>query len=173
MQLAHLFDLLLAYNTWAVMVRGFNTKHKTSTLMKSLIKVNNLDSFIRDKKSELKVPRFCDYIQSVCDDRHISAERIIKLADIDRTYGHQIFNGTRKPSRDNVLKLALAFKFSIEETQRLLCIADRSALYPRLERDAVIILSINKGYDVQKVQEILFEHNLSLLGKNKTYEELS
>lgn len=152
---------------------GSNKRHKTTTLMKNLIKVNSLDSFLNKNRSDLRVPVFSDYIQSICDERSISAERIIKSADIDRTYGHQLFNGTRKPSRDNVIKLALAFGLDIDQTQKLLCIAEKSALYPRIERDAVIIFSIGKGYDVQKVQELLYEHGLSLLGKNKSYEELS
>ena len=147
--------------------------HTTGTMMKNLIKVNKLDSFIENNKSEFNVPSFSDYIQSICEEKHIAAERIIKAADIDRTYGHQIFNGTRNPSRDNVIKLAIAFNLDIEHTQTLLQIAEKSALYPRIERDAIIIFAIGKKYDIQKVQELLLEHNMSLLGKNKSYEELS
>lgn len=152
---------------------GSNKRHKTATLMENLIKVNTLDSFLNKNKANFNVPAFNEYIQSICDERHISAESIIKAADIDRTYGHQLFNGTRKPSRDNVIKLALAFKLDLAKTQKLLCIADKSALYPRIERDSAIIFAIGKGYDVQKVQELLFDHNMTLLGKNKAYEELS
>ena len=148
-------------------------QHKTATIMKDLIKANNLDSFLSKNSADFNVPEFGEYIQSVCDERNISAERIIKSADIDRTYGHQLFNGTRKPSRDNVIKLALAFKFDVDSTQKLLAIAEKSALYPRIERDSVIIFAISKGYDVQKTQELLFEHGFSMLGKNKNYEELS
>jgi len=152
---------------------GSNKQYSTATLMKNLIKVNNLDSFLNRNKSNFNVPAFHEYIQTICDSRKISAERIIKAADIDRTYGHQLFNGTRKPSRDNVIKLALALKLDIDKTQKLLCIAEKPALYPRVERDSIIVFAIGKGYDVQKVQELLFEHKMSLLGKNKTYEELS
>ena len=174
MQAAHLFDTIPAYNYRGnPAMDGSNKQHKTTTLMKNLIKANNLDSFLNTNKEDFGVPSFHDYIQSICDDRRISAEKIIKLADIDRTYGHQLFNGTRNPSRDNVLKLALAFRFDLEQTQKLLCIAGKSALYPRIERDSVIIFSITKGFDVQHVQELLYEHNLSLLGKSKVYEELS
>lgn len=147
--------------------------HTTGTMMKSLIKINKLDSFLEKNKSDFNVPMFSDYISSLCDEKHIPAERIIKAADIDRSYGHQLFNGTRKPSRDNVIKLAIAFELDIDETQSLLQMAGKPALYPRIERDAAIIFAIGKKYDVQKVQELLFEHNLSLLGKNKNYEELS
>lgn len=174
MQAAHLFYIISEYNHYRDYAMDESGKqHKTSTLMKNLIKANNLDSFLSKNKEDFNVPPFHEYIQSICDNRHISAEKIIKSADIDRTYGHQIFNGTRNPSRDNVLKLAIALKFDIEQTQRLLCIAGKSALYPRIERDSVIIFSISKGYNVQHVQELLYEHNLSLLGKSKSYEELS
>jgi len=148
-------------------------QHKTATLMKNLVKVNNLDSFLSKNKSNFNLPVFHEYIQSICDERKVSAESIIKAADIDRTYGHQLFNGTRKPSRDNVIKLAIAFKLDVDNTQRLLCIAEKAALYPRIERDSIIIFAIGKEYDVQHLQELLFEHGMTLLGKNKLYEDLS
>lgn len=174
MQAAHLFNTIPAYNyQGSHAMDGSGKQHKTTTLMKNLIKANNLDSFLNKNKEDFNVPPFHKYIQSICDERHISAEQIIKSADIDRTYGHQLFNGTRNPSRDNVIKLAIAFKFNLEQTQKLLCIAGKSSLYPRIERDSVIVFSISKGYDVQHVQELLYEHNLSLLGKSKAYEELS
>lgn len=148
-------------------------QHKTTTVMKNLIKANNLDSFLNENREDINLPSFHEYIQSICEDREISAEKIIKSADIDRTYGHQLFNGTRNPSRDNVIKLAIAFKLDIDQTQKLLRIAGKSTLYPRIERDCIIIFAIKNRYDVQRTQELLYEHDLSLLGKSKAYEEIS
>ena len=92
-------------------------------------------------------------------------ERIIISAQIDRTYGHQLFNGTRKPSRDKVLQLAIAMKLSLNETQHLLQAAGKSALYPRLKRDAVVIYCLKNELDMMETQEILSKAGLSLLGE--------
>ena len=37
-------------------------------------------------------------------------ERVIRAASIDRTYGHQIFNGTRRPSRDKAAHSPRTFR---------------------------------------------------------------
>ena len=59
--------------------------------------------------------------------------QVIERSQIERTYGHQLFNGTRRPSRDKVLQLALGLGLSVDETQRLLRAAGKSPLYPRLK----------------------------------------
>jgi len=145
----------------------------TSTMFRRLEKANTLKSFLKQNEDGMGLPDFPQYINSICEDQNVSAESIIKKADIDRTYGHQLFNGTRKPSRDKVILLAIAFGLDMDATQKLLLIADKPELYPRITRDAAIIFAINHKMDVQKTQEILFEQGLTLLGKNKQYEELS
>ena len=89
---------------------------------------------------------------------------VIQRAQIDRTSGHQLFNGTRRPSRDKVLQLAISLGLSLEETQQLLQAAGRSPLYPRLKRDAVILYGIGKKLPILTVQENLTKYGLTLLG---------
>ena len=90
---------------------------------------------------------------------------MIQQAQIDRTYGYQLFNGTRRPSRDKVLQLALGMGLSLEETQHLLQAAGRSPLYPRLKRDAVLIFCLKNGYDLMETQEMLGKYDITLLGE--------
>ena len=90
--------------------------------------------------------------------------QVIERSQIERTYGHQLFNGTRRPSRDKVLQLALGLGLSVDETQRLLRAAGKSPLYPRLKRDAVILYGIGKKLPIFTVQENLTKYGLTLLG---------
>ena len=97
--------------------------------------------------------------------------RVIGQSQIERTYGHQLFNGTRRPSRDKVLQLALGLGLSVEDAQRLLRAAGKSQLYPRLKRDAVILYGIQNKLSILAVQECLTKYGLSLLGEQKNGNE--
>ncbi len=43
----------------------------------------------------------------------------------------------------------------IPETQRLLRLASRGNLYPKIKRDSVIIFCLKNNYDIYKTDEIL------------------
>jgi len=91
-------------------------------------------------------------------------ERIINRADIESSYGHQIFKGSRMPSRDKVIQLAFGFGFGLEETQTLLQVAQYSPLYPKIKRDAVLIFCLGHKRGMIETQALLHELGLKLLG---------
>jgi len=143
-------------------------KIPTNTLLQRLFKTSSLNRFIKrldDDKNSL--PLFHEYINQLCTEKEIPPERIIKKAEIERTYGHKFFNGTRKPSRDKVLQIAFGFEMDYEETQKLLSIARKSALHPKIQRDAVIIYALERGYDIVSLQATLLDLSLPLLGEDK------
>jgi hypothetical protein len=109
-------------------------------------------------------------ITDLCVSKNVKPGRVINKSGIERTYGHQLFNGRRKPSRDKVLQLAFGFEMNYGEAQELLKAARKSALYPRVKRDAVIIYALNRGLGVYDVQATLRDLNLPLLGKEDRYE---
>ena len=137
----------------------------TDSLMKRLFRTKNLNSFLQRNEQYLQTADFRTLLQAFCKPRGCVPERIILQAQIDRTYGHQLFNGTRRPSRDKVLQLAIAMKLSLSETQRLLQAAGKSVLYPRLKRDAVLIFCLKNGMDMIETQDILMKVGLTALGE--------
>ena len=139
-------------------------KVSTNTLMRRLVKADSLDAFLQKNEDQLKPVDFCDMLQDLCRERALVPERVILKAQIDRTYGHQLFNGTRRPSRAKVLQLAFGMELGIEETQCLLRAADRSPLYPRLKRDAVVLFCLSNHYSMEDTQEQLASHGLTQLG---------
>ena len=140
-------------------------KVSTDTLLRRLFRTKNLNSFLRRNEAHMSPPDFQTLLRSFCDERGLVPERVILAAQIDRTYGHQIFNGTRKPSRDKVLQLAIGMGLTLEDTQRLLQSAGKSLLYPRLKRDAVLIYCLNLHYDIIQTETMLGEYGLTLLGE--------
>ncbi len=136
----------------------------TNTLMKRLFKSPDLDSYLEGNEGQLEVPDFYELLKSFCEKKKMLPAHVIEQSQIERTYGHQLFNGTRRPSRDKVIQLSLALGLKVDETQQLLRAAGKSLLYPRLKRDAVILYGVQKGLPVLSVQENLMKYGLSLLG---------
>ena len=143
------------------------TRVNTNTLMKRLFKAADLDTYLEGNESNLQSPDFYALLKQYCEKRKMLPAQVIEHSQIERTYGHQLFNGTRRPSRDKVIQLALGLGLSVDETQRLLRAAGKSQLYPRLKRDAVILYGIQKKLPILTVQESLTKYSLTLLKKKK------
>jgi len=142
-------------------------KIKTSTLLKNLFKTPNLSRFIKENGIIIQTPPFHEYICEMCRKDGIVPEQIIKNTTIERTYGHQLFNGTRKPSRDKVLQLAFGFGLDVGDAQKLLKVAQKAQLYPKIMRDAVILYCIEHHMSDMDTQNVLLEMKLTLLGGQK------
>lgn len=106
-----------------------------------------------------------DCLQRLCFERNAELAQVIRRSGIDRTYGYQLFNGRRSPSRDKLIQLAFGFPLTLSELQMLLRMAGKSQLYPRIRRDAAIIYGLNNNYTVTQMQELLEEQKLPLLDK--------
>ena len=139
----------------------------TITLLKKLFNSPDLEIFIESNESELVIPPFHTFISSICEEKGEIPEHVIKRSAIDRTYGHQLFNGTRKPSRDKVIQLAIGLELDFSETQKLLQVGQKSILYPKIKRDAAIIHCIKNKKEINETQAVLETLGLTpLSGEN-------
>lgn len=112
-----------------------------------------------------KIPEltFVDYLDILCEEKSIKKSEIIKRTNLDRTYAYQIFNGTKTPSQDKVIQIALALSLDLHDTNNLLTLSKNKVLYPKIKRDALIILCLNKQYNLFKTNELLDEYNMKIL----------
>ena len=138
----------------------------TGELWARLFKAPSIGSFL-DEHSGAELPAFSDYIARLADESGMKHEAVIARAGIDRSFGHRLFNGTRKPSRDTVLQLAFGFGLDCDEAQQLLKVAGASALHPKVKRDAVVAYCLHNARTLMDAQELLHERNLPLLGGAK------
>lgn len=137
----------------------------TNRLLNRIIKSKDLTEMLEQNKDEFEEQSIAEYLNNLCYMRGEVPEHIIKKAQIDRTYGHQIFNGTRIPSRDKLIQLALGFGLSLDETQKLLKLSGKSILYAKIKRDAVCIFAISNHKGMLELQEILEFAGLPMLGQ--------
>jgi hypothetical protein len=139
----------------------------TSSLLNRLFKSSDLNDFLKENEKEMVIPTFMEHLDRLCRERNVIREHVINRSGIERCFGHQLFRGTRKPSRDNVLRLAFGFGLNVEETQELLRSAKKAPLYPRIKRDAAIIFGLSHQQTIMEIQSVLNDLELSLLGEEK------
>jgi hypothetical protein len=143
-------------------------KISTNELLSKLLNTTSINRFIKRHKEDMnQYPLFHEYINKLCIEKDVARERIIKKADISKTYGYQLFKGERKPTRDKVIQLAFGFEMNYDGVQELLSIARKTGLYPKITRDAVIIHALNHSYDILSVQEALHELSIPILGEDR------
>ncbi|CEN25377.1 Helix-turn-helix domain [[Clostridium] sordellii] len=133
------------------------------SILKNIDDESYLDEFVKitsNNFSDLSLPNF---FQNICKEKGISKSDLIKNAEIDRTYGYQILNGTKKPSRDKLLKLCISASLDIEESNKALKLGNVGQLYPKNPRDSIIIFGINKKLNLFQIDELLFNRNFDTL----------
>lgn len=94
---------------------------------------------------DFRLPPLPEYLHRLLDERGMGMRDVILRCNMDRTYAYQLFNGTRRPTREFLVLFAMTLKLDQRETQRLLKIAGRPSLYARDRRDAGILYVLNHG----------------------------
>lgn len=109
-------------------------------------------SLIQDN---LHSPSFSDALARQMEARGLGPQQLSALSMLSRSFTYQLCGGSRAPSRDIVLRLALVLELSLAETQQLLRAAQRGALYPRVRRDAIFIFCLSHRMSLYDTHEIL------------------
>ena len=109
------------------------------------------------KGEDFSLPKWTDYMQRILQERHLRVKDIIFRCNLERSYGYQIFNGTRRPTRDILMILALVLGLDTEETRRMFELAGRAPLYARCRRDVAVLYGLTHGMTVSDVHELLLE----------------
>jgi len=110
---------------------------------------------------------FSAYYRSVIRAKGILLQDVFARADLPERYGYKLVSGEKHTKqRDYILRLCIAAGFSAKETQRALHLYGMSDLYPRVPRDAVVLIALNQGMrSIDSVNALLREHGLApLLG---------
>lgn len=106
------------------------------------------------------------YLHDLLEERGLTVGEVIQRCNLDRSYGYQLFNGTRRPTRDMLLHLAVQLRLSETEVQRLLKLAGRPVLYARNRRDAALLYSFSHRLTPAQTEELLAGLEEQSLGSN-------
>lgn len=130
------------------------TERLTEEVLQELLDAPSLDEFI--DAHEFPAVTLPEFLERMLKKKGLKRSRVVRMADLNETFGYQIFTGARNPSRDKVLQIAFAMALSLRETNRALMAAGASSLDPKCRRDAIIIFCIDQGCSLQKVNEELY-----------------
>ncbi|MBR3241605.1 MAG: hypothetical protein IKF90_02755 [Parasporobacterium sp.] len=95
-------------------------KISTSELWAKLFRSASVERYLAGSVDMQELPLFSEYISMLAEERNEKAEAVIRRGEIESSFGHKLFSGTRNPSRDTVLQLAFGFELNADETQQLL-----------------------------------------------------
>lgn len=133
----------------------------TSELEHNIRSAASPDVLMEQESDQLSLT---SYLHMLLERRGLSVGSVIRQCSLDRSYGYQLFNGTRRPTRDMLVALALQLEFTEEETQRLLKLAGRPVLYARNKRDAALLYSLTHRLTLAQAEELLAGSEVSPLG---------
>lgn len=140
------------------------TEHsKTDILNQKILKSSDIKSFLNENKDDISNSSFSQALYDFMTDRNLKSTQLFERSGINESYGYQLLNGKRQPSRDKVIQLALGLTLSVEQTNQLLRLAERSPLYVRAKRDAIIIFCQNNGHTLTETNMLLEEEGCDLL----------
>ena len=126
----------------------------TEELLDELLSSSSLEGYLEQNKPSSRT--LAEYLQQLLDEKGLERSRVVRMANLNDTFGYQIFKGMRHPSRDKVLQIAFAMALTLRETNRALTAAGTSELYCKDRRDAIIIFCLDRGCSLQKVNEELY-----------------
>ena len=116
---------------------------------------------------------FAAFMRALLAEKKVRRQDIFLAADIPEGYGYKLLTGEKRTRRrDVMLRIFFAAGFTTEQMQRGLKLLELSPLYPRIPRDAVLMIAANNGMcDIDKVNALLTEHGFAPLegcGKEKS-----
>lgn len=106
----------------------------------------------------MNAPPFHEYLSELMAEREFDAARLGVSTLLSRSFAYQICSGERIPGRDIILRIALVLGLSLDETQRLLSLANRGSLYPKVKRDSLFIYALTNRYDLYRTDELFSQY---------------
>ncbi len=137
---------------------------KTTRELEHKIRMSGDASVLRD--ADFDMPDLSGYLRELLRERGLTAGEAIRRCNLDRSYGYQLFNGTRRPTRDMLLILAFQLQLEESQAQRILKIAGRPPLYARNRRDAALLYGLANRLALAQTEELLAELEEDSLGSD-------
>ena len=118
--------------------------------------IGKTERFDEELIRENGCPDFLAVITERMEEKGISRAELIKRMDIDRSYGYQLLNGIRRPTRKHIIQMGLLLGLDIESFQKLLKTAKKKPLYVRDMFDAKVFFAVKHNMDFDSAVEFIW-----------------
>ena len=105
---------------------------------------------------------FGDRLLKLCEKYGKKQAELQRDVTVSKSQFYAVINGTRNPSKEAVIKIALALGVSLEEINELLKLAGYKELYPKNREDAIIRFGIEHKKDIYEISQVLKEYHSKL-----------
>ena len=127
-----------------------------------LSRINNeleMAEYINCSEISDSYDNFADYYKNHSKVKSQPDSELIKLSGIEKSYYYQIKKGSKKPSRDKVIRLCIGAGMSLQETIHALELNEDAIFYPRNRRDIIISVAIKQNASVIDTNLLLDKYN--------------
>ena len=134
----------------------------TEELLHELEQAKNtkeFEEFLKRNDAKMLRESFGDTLLALCAEHEVVPSSLQPKIAISKAQFYYLLNGTRNPSKESVIKIALGLKATVSETNRLLRASGFHALDPKEREDAIITFGIENQKEVGKVDELLREYH--------------
>ena len=128
----------------------------TRLLQSELLKADKPEQFIKQNEQSLRAQTVPDYLNEMLIKYDAEKSDVVRQSGLSGTYAYQIFDGRKSAGREKLIQLAFGFPLKLEETQRLLRLGGHNELYVKKKREAYVMYALEKGYDINQVNELLY-----------------
>ena len=129
----------------------------TFTLVRLLSEATDFEQTLEEMGESVDNSSLMDLLLAYQTRCGLGIAEIADKALLSKSYTYQVFGGIRNPGRNAILCIALVMGTSLHETRKLLRLAHKGDLYPRIRRDAAIIFAIEHKYDLMRLEGLLQE----------------
>lgn len=120
---------------------------------------DSIIQYANDNKLIDKEQNLSQYLKKLQVGKRLKRKDIVVLGNLSEKYVNDIFRGEKKnPSRNIVLQLCFGLKLNIDESQKLLRMANVGELYVKDRRDSIIMFCLKTDKTVSDCDLILTEN---------------
>ncbi len=141
-------------------------KLRTDDMQKLLRESGKFDQFLSISGDAIDNPTLHATLSALQQSSGLTIAQIADAALLSHPYTYQVFSGKRNPGKDVLICITRVMNLDLEWTQRLLRLANKGELYPRIRRDAAIIFCIHHRYSLTQMEDFLLSlGEASLIGR--------
>lgn len=126
----------------------------------------SIDAVLEASKELLNDSPLAKYLLEVIEDIDVDKADVLRKGGVDENLGFQVFAGITRPTFNTLFRICHGATFTLTETQKALELAGYSPLgtsYKYKKRDEVIISGIIYMKSIERMNEILYEINQTLI----------
>ncbi len=137
----------------------------TDKLLELLIKSGSIDSYLQENSDFLLDCTIKEYLNTLIKDKKLTIAQVSRDSDLSDRYCYQFLSlsNPRNPSREVLISLCIGMHLNFDETQTAMKIAKYAPLYPKDERDSIIIFGIENSQSLMEINNNLYEHNFKCI----------